>query len=102
MIVFHFSVRLNIVKLLSHPLYLFTFLLTYNTVTLLTSLLLSPSDIASLLCLVAAICDIVPNFKKVHATCTYEHGREKHAKGARLGFDRLALGLQLDLSVEVR
>lgn len=80
----------------------FTCLLTYNTVAFLTLLFLSLSDIASLLCLVAAICDIVPNFKNVHATRMYEHGREKHTKGARLGFDRLAQGLQLDLSVEVR
>lgn len=111
-IVFVLSDRLNIVKLLLNCIVhtvnsfsLHSCLLTYKPVIFSTLLSLSASDTASPLCMVVAICNIVIRFKNMHATRKYEHGREKKReakRGARLGFDRLALGFQLDLSAEVR
>lgn len=72
--------------------------------TFLNVLSLSPWDIASFLCMAVAICNIVLRFKNICNTYvrTWESKTRETKRGARRGFDRLALGLQLDLSVEVR
>lgn len=72
--------------------------------TFLTLLSPSPLDIASPLCMPVTICNIVLRFKNICNTYvrTWESKTPETKRGARRGFDRLALGLQLDLSVEVR